>query len=191
MTFIEPSLQKIYDTLVNNNDLINLLKEKGYLVTKKALYENYTQEQVAEMEVTIFANNSNTMYEVAQVLLNYSNTIKENQIWYLISHKIGWAELSAALGTRVDLLDVDAYKQIMFTYKYCVVSSFFQNNQDKFIPEADFYEMENNPAAKAFYDAMMKEFDKLEVTIEKCLEYTSYDDIPYDLINYLTQLLGW
>ena len=92
MTFIEPSLQKIYDTLVNNNDLINLLKEKGYLVTKKALYENYTQEQVAEMEVTIFANNSNTMYEVAQVLLNYSNTIKENQIWYLISHKIGWTE---------------------------------------------------------------------------------------------------
>ena len=30
MTFIEPSLQKIYDTLVNNNDLINLLKEKDY-----------------------------------------------------------------------------------------------------------------------------------------------------------------
>lgn len=191
MTFIEPSLEKVFQTLVDNNELINHLKSQDYLVTKSSLYDTYTREQVQDMEVAIYTNNVNTLYELAQVLLNFSDEIKNNQIWYLLSHKIAWQEISACIGIEPKYLNPETYKLIMYTYKYCVVSSFFQNNKDRFIPEADFLEMEKNSVGSAFYDAMAKEFDKLDEVINKCLEYRDYDTIPYDLINYLTQLLGF
>lgn len=191
MTFIEPSLEKVFQTIVDNDELINHLKSKDYLVTKSSLYDNYTREQVQGMEVAIYSNNVNTLYELAQVLLNFSDEIKNNQIWYLLSHKVAWQEISACIGIEPKYLDPETYKLLMYTYKYCVVSSFFQNNKDRFIPEADFLEMEKNGVGSAFYDAMAKEFDKLDVMINKCLEYRDYDTIPYDLINYLTQLLGF
>lgn len=191
MIFIDPSLEKVFNTLVDNDEIIKFLKDNDLLITKASLYDNYDVNQIKDMELSIYVNNTNTLYEVAQVLLNHSEEIKENQIWYLISNKVAWDELAGALGINPKEMDGEIYKNIMYTYKYCVVSSFFQNNKDKFIPENDFYEMQTNPAASAFYDAMMKEFDKLDVTIDKCLDYMDYDTIPYEHINYLTQLLGW
>lgn len=191
MTFLNPSLEKVFQVLVNNTETLNHLKKENLLITKSSLYENYTPEKVKEMELSIYVNNVNTLYEVAQVLLNYSEELKANQIWYLLSHKIAWKDLAFALGIQPEDLKAETYKQLVYTYKYCVVSSFFQNNRDKFIPETDLNEMEKNPAANAFYDAMMKEFDKLDVTINECLDFTDYDKIPYSKINYLTQLLGW
>ena len=191
MTFIDPSIKKVFNTLVDNDDLINNLKKNNYLITKKSLYNEYDAEKVADMELSIYTNNVNTLYNLAQILLDNSDTIKENEVWYLLSNNIAWDEIAYALGVNPKEMSSDTYKLIMYTYKYCVVSSFFQNNRDKFIPEADFYRMEENPAASAFYDAIMKEFDKMDTIIAKCAEYMSYDEIPYDLINYLTQLCGW
>jgi hypothetical protein len=191
MTFIAPSLEKVFQTLVDNDELINHLKKQDYLITKSSLYDNYTREQVKDMEVAIYSNNVNTLYELAQVLLNFSDKIKNNQIWYLVSHKIAWKEISACIGVEPKHLNAETYKLLMYTYKYCVISSFFQNNKGRFMPEADFLEIENNSVGSAFYDAMAKEFDKLNEMINKCLEYRDFDTIPYDLINYLTQLLGF
>ena len=87
MTFIEPSLERVFQTLVDNDELINHLKSQDYLITKSSLYDNYTKEQVKDMEIAIYSNNVNTLYELAQVLLNFSDKIKNNQIWYLVSHK--------------------------------------------------------------------------------------------------------
>lgn len=191
MVFIDPTLQKVYDTLVGNDELINLLKKSGILVTKASLYESYSQEQVEKMTTDIYVLNSNLLYDAAQVLLNSSSAIKSQEIWRLLSNRVAWDALAGALGVEPSKLPAEVYKHIIYTYKYCVVSSFFQNNRDRFIPENDFYEMEKNPAASAFYDAMAKEFDKLDVMISRCKEYMDYDTIPFDLINYLTQLLGW
>ena len=191
MTFIEPSLEKVFQTLVDNDELINHLKSQDYLITKSSLYDNYTKEQVKDMEIAIYSNNVNTLYELAQVLLNFSDEIKNNQIWYLVSHKVAWEEISVCIGVEPKDLSIETYKLLMYTYKYCVVSSFFQNNKGRFMPEADFLEIENNGVGSAFYDAMAKEFDKLDEMINKCLEYRDFDTIPYNLINYLTQLLGF
>lgn len=191
MVFIDPTLQKVYDTLVGNDELINLLKKSGILVTKSSLYESYSQEQVDKMVTDIYVLNSNLLYDAAQVLINNSATIKSYEIWRLLSNRVAWDALAGALGVAPSKLPASVYRQIMYTYKYCVVSSFFQNNKDRFVPENDFYEIERNPAAAGFYDAMAKEFDKLDVMISRCKDYMDYDTIPFDLINYLTQLLGW
>ena len=191
MNFTKPSIEKIYKTLVNNDFLINYLKENNCLITNAMLYENYSPSEIKKMGSRALVKNVQIMTELAEVLDNYSEQIKSNQLWYLLSNHIAWNEIAYTLRIKPTEMDKEIYKNIIYTYKYCTVSSFFQNNRDKFIPENDFFEMEKNPAAKAFYDAMMKEFDKLDCVLGKCCEYLDFDKIPWDLITYLTQLLGF
>ena len=191
MTFIDPSLSKVFDTLVNNDKIIDFLKEYGIIITKSRLYDSYTPEQVEKMEAEIYTSNVSTLYEIAEVLLKYSDVIKENDVWYLLSNKVAWDELAYAAGTTPAHFSVDVYKEIIYTYKYCYAKSFFQNNRDKFLPEVDFNEIEKNGAANAFYDAMMKEFDKLDTIISRSADFASFDDIPDEYVNYLSQLVGF
>lgn len=123
MTFIEPSLERVFQTLVDNDELINHLKSQDYLITKSSLYDNYTKEQVKDMEIAIYSNNVNTLYELAQVLLNFSDKIKNNQIWYLVSHKVAWEEISACIGVEPKNLNVETYK--LFNVYIQVLCYFF------------------------------------------------------------------
>ena len=191
MTFVDPSLDRVFNTLVNNDNIIDFLKEYGVIITKSKLYDSYTQEQVEGMETEIYASNVSTLYEIAEVLLKFSDVIKSNEIWYLLSNRIAWDELAYAIGTTPAYMNVKIYKEIIFTFKYCYAKSFFQNNRDKFIPEVDLQEIEKNNAAEAFYDAMMKEFDKMDTIISYSLDFDSFDDIPEEYVNYLSQLLGF
>ena len=191
MTFIEPSLKEIYNTLNNNDELITYLKENEYLLTRSMLYDSYTNEEIKSMEAAIAANNRETLYNVAQVLLDYSVSIKSSEIWVLSSNLIGFADMAAAFGLAAEDFSLDAYRLIVFTYKYCYLNSFFQNNIKTFLPESDYEFLQDNAALKGFVDAMMKEFDKFNGIISKCCEYQDFDKIPYDLINYLSQLLGF
>ena len=128
MTFIDPSLSKVFDTLVNNDKIIDFLKEYGIIITKSRLYDSYTPEQVEKMEAEIYTSNVSTLYEIAEILLKYSDIIKENDVWYLLSNKVAWDELAYAAGTTPAHFSVDVYKEIIYTYKYCYAKSFFQNN---------------------------------------------------------------
>lgn len=191
MTFIDPTIEEIYQIISGNEELINYLKDKQFLITNEMLYDSYTPEEIKEMEPAIKAENVEMLYNLSNVLSEYSDEIKSKEIWVLSSNRIAFKEIAGAFGLEEEDFTLDAYRQIIYTYKFCYVSSFFQNNKKTFIPEYDFNFIENTPVLKAFIDAMSKEFDKLDTIIGKCLEYKDFDKIPYDLINYLTQLLGF
>ena len=38
---------------------------------------------------------------------------------------------------------------------------------------------------------MMKEFDKLDTIISRSADFASFDDIPDEYVNYLSQLVGF
>lgn len=191
MEFINPSVKEVFNTLAGNDQLVDFLKSKGLILTKEALYEQYEKETADKMNMYVYTNNVNMIYDLAETLVAYEDTLKEKQIWELLSNKVAWDDIASSLGITSKDLTGEIYKQILYCYKYCCVSSFFQNNKATFMPESDFYELEQNGAGMAFYDAIMKEFDKLDSVINKCIEYTDYDKIPWDLLNYLTQLLGF
>lgn len=191
MTFVKPEIKEIYSTLKNNDELITYLKENEYLLTRSMLYDSYTVDQIGEMETAILADNTETLYNLAEVLYNNSDKIESDDVWSLASNLVAFDDVAGAFGLDKKTFSVEAYKQIIYTYKYCYVSSFFQNNKEIFLPEYDFNEIENTPILKTFLDAIMKEFDKLDCVIGKCLDYKDFDEIPYDMINYLTQLLGF
>ena len=191
MIFIEPKVVEVYNTINNNNDLINKLKKYGYLKTKESYYEQYDPSYVDKINLEIQLYNSDVLLRVSEILLENSGVIKSTEISLLVINKVAFQELADAFGEEYEKFSVDAYKQLMYTYKYCYVSSFFQNNKNTFMPDNDFVMLSKDPAGSAFYDAMMKEFDKLDVIIGKCCEYMDFDKIPWQLINYLSQLLGF
>jgi len=191
MIFIEPKVVEVYNTISNNNDLINKLKKYGYLKTKESYYEQYDPSYVEKINLEIQLHNSDVLLRVSEILLENSETIKSTEISLLVINKVAFQELADAFGEEYEKFSIDAYKQLMYTYKYCYVSSFFQNNKNTFMPDNDFVMLSKDPAGSAFYDAMMKEFDKLDIIIGKCCEYMDFDKIPWQLINYLSQLLGF
>src|SRR5574344_1129155 len=82
------------------------------------------------------------------------------------------------------------FQTIFYTYKYCYVSSFFQNNVEHFMPQYDLDTIKENAAAEAFLDSVLKEFDKIDRMLVETEKYLNYDEIPWKYIVYLTQMLG-
>lgn len=192
MIFIKPSIQEIYEKFANNDEIVNYLKENNMLVTRSYLIDQGEMGvNQKDSSLTIRIRNKEILYHLAEVLDKFKYDFTSKRIYDLALEGIGFDEIAIALRKDPKDFSIEAYKKIIFTYKYCSISSFFQNNRDSFMPEYDFLELGKNESAKAFYDAMMKEFDKLDCILSKCCEYLDFDKIPWDMITYLTQLLGF
>ena len=189
-SYTSPSLEEVYTILTENNDLIKLLSDKGCLITKESLYDDYTIEQIDNMEMEIYINNRDTMYDVAQVLLDNEEYIMDNEVSVLVRGRKLEDSLMEAMNIAGEEPDDEVMATIFYTYKYCCVSSFFQNNKASFMADIDYEALENNEYAKAMLDSLLKEFDKMSTIITNTEKFQRIDDIPEDYVNYFSQLFG-
>ncbi len=191
MNFIQPKYEELYNKLSNNNKLRNFLIKNRALVTVEDFYSNYGIDDKSKMEVYVKQNNEQVYKNLTELLLPEQDYIKEKTIDFLVASGYNKEEIKYACGFSTDtILNYDFYWEIFFTCKYCYTESFFQNNWEKFIPECDFEEMEKNESAYAFMDAIMKEFDHLDYILKNTKKFKDYKEIPFEYINYLSQLLG-
>ena len=188
MTFNTPNVDTILETLVCNNALINSLRENGALITKEKLLEEYHISVMKQAVIDANFKNVQAMQDLALLILENEEHIRKESIWQLTAEEFLFKEIREIFG--ISKAKDNLYQSIFYCYKYCYVSSFFQNNADKFVPQCDIDEIKNNPAADAFLDAMLKEFDKISRLLDETKDYLDYDKIPWDYIVYLTQLLG-
>lgn len=189
MEFIEPTLKEVYDTLANNNELISILKDNDCLETLDNLtYNNGSVTSPLKEQMKTY--NTEVLYDISKILIDNSSEIKDSSVPLLIRNKVAQSSLKTAM--NMDGYDVsdEVYAQIYFTYKYCFISSFFQNNIRDFLPEVDYEKLEDNDAAKYFLNALMKEFDKFNKIISSTKDFRDPDEIPWDYINYFSHLLG-
>ena len=188
MTFNTPNVSDILTTLIGNDALISALKENGALITREKLLNEYHKSIMVEVVREANLRNLEMMQDIAELILANEEHIRKESIWQLTAEEFLFKEIRSIFG--LEKANDNLYQSIFYCYKYCYVSSFFQNNADKFIPECDLEEIKENPAAEAFLDAMLKEFDKINRLLEETKDYLDYDKIPWDYIVYLTQLLG-
>lgn len=193
MIFTDPNLTEVISVLKNNQELMAYLKKSQFLLSRQMLYGSVPTQDIinGDFDTSIAIDNNETIESLATTLLKYKDVIKSNEIWYLCSNKIGYAEIAGDLSIPEKDLPMETYKQIMYTYKYCYVSSFFQNNKKTFIPANDYLEIEQNDYLSAYLDALAKEFDKIDSILTSSKNYQNFDKIPFEYINYLTQLLGF
>jgi hypothetical protein len=189
VTFIKTEEQEVYDMLVNNQRLQTALDKDNLILKREMLYENYAPDQIDSMEVSIMLDNMIAFQELSRLLLANEKYLLETSIYLLTENKFLYKEISAIFGDM--LISIDTYREIYYCYKYCYVSSFFQNNLKYFIPEYDYEQIEQDDLTVAFLDAMMKEYDKMDYTMTQLVRYQRMDEIPFEHINYLSQLLGF
>lgn len=191
MNFIQPKYEDLYNKLSNNNKLRNFLIKNRALITAEDFYGDYGFEDKSKMNIYIEQNNEQVYKNLTELLLPEQDYIKEKTIEYLVASGYNKEEIKYACGYSTDIiLGYDFYWEIFFTCKYCYTESFFQNNWEKFVPECDFEELEKNESAYAFMDAIMKEFDHLDYILKNTKKFKDYKEIPFEYINYLSQLLG-
>ena len=188
MTFNTPTLDEVIETLISNDKLISVLKENGALITKEKLLNEYHPSVVQQMTIESSLKNIQNMQELANLLLINESHIKEKSIWDLTAERFLFNEISLIfdLNNPSDVV----FQTIFYTYKYCYVSSFFQNNVEHFMPQYDLDTIKENAAAEAFLDSVLKEFDKIDRMLVETEKYLNYDEIPWKYIVYLTQMLG-
>lgn len=193
MIFRDPKLNEIFLTLVNNDNFTTYLKENGALLTVDDYYDMYgpfDPYPSVDKNVYVAKMNLRALKNVSKVLLENKELILQKTVTELANITKLTEKLKKAFGFKDVHLSEEFYKEIFYTYKYCYINSFFQNNSESFVPECDFEKMKENPAAMAYLDAVMKEFDKLNFIINNTYDFNSFKDIPFEYINYLTQLLG-
>ena len=188
MTFNTPNVDDILSTLIGNNALVNALKNNGALITKEQLLNEYHLSVMKQAAMEASIRNVEAMRDLAELILENEEHIRKESIWQLTAEEFLFPEIRIIFG--LEKANDELYQSIFYCYKYCYVSSFFQNNAEKFIPQCDIDEIRENPAAEAFLDAMLKEFDKINRLLEETKDYLDYDKIPWNYIVYLTQLLG-
>lgn len=191
MKFIEPKWQDLYDTLTGNKRLENVLLDNEALITVYDFYDNYGLKSKEDKKAYVEKANKRTYENLTNVLLNNLETIKKESVRFLISQEFLFSEIREALGFYDDIvLPKSLFQEIFYTCKYCYTESFFQNNWEDFVPLFDFEKISENKQLSAFMDSLMKEFDKLDNIINHSKDFKSYKDIPFQYINYLSQLLG-
>lgn len=195
--FVRPEFKDVYNRIVKNNKLQSYLYKVGALMTVDDYYKVYdipskTNKYELKAEKFVEEVNENTLTNLTNLLLDNSDTIEKKSVVELVSSNFLFDDIRNVLGFSQELkLDVSFYSEFFYLYKFSFVDNFFQNNWEHFVPEVDSESINDNAIAKSFVDALMIEFDKLNNIINNVKDFKSYKDIPYDYINYLSQLLGF
>ena len=131
MTFNTPNIRDILNTLIGNNMLVSALKDNGALITREKLLNEYHLSEMSKVVKDANLKNIEMMYDVAELILANEKHIREESIWQLTAEEFLFKEIRGIFG--LEKANDNLYQSIFYCYKYCYVSSFFQNNADKFI----------------------------------------------------------
>lgn len=82
------------------------------------------------------------------------------------------------------------YVQILYSFFYASVNSFFFDNRKRFMPEYDWFLIEKEEERKLHIEAFFREFDKFSSIINSISNYTDISKIPQDYLAYLSAILG-
>ena len=128
---------------------------------------------------------------LVELLLQNEDTLTSNTIEELNEMSPPFLRNNLADLLDVDFLSSRAYKQILYTFKYSSIKTFFRDNWKKFVPEFDVMNMEDSEQITIFTEAFMREFDRFSDIIDEIYNIPDIDRIPDQYLNYLAQAIGY
>ena len=82
------------------------------------------------------------------------------------------------------------YVGILKSLVYGAIKHFFYENRDKYLPQYDWYLINQNPKRKEIMDTLFLEFDKLATISDAIQYYQDPDDIPIEFLIRLQEITG-
>ena len=83
------------------------------------------------------------------------------------------------------------YRAIIFASKYAGVKNFFYGQYRKFLPEYDYEQLVASKKERMFFEATMKELDRIDDVISSMSNAFDIDEIPYKYLEYIASLIGY
>ena len=165
---------------------------KTILALKNDIYLN----ELLENNGFVLADIDNREYfYLSELLLNNNETLVNNTVIFLVEENILRNNISSILKVgdvnRPNELLNETYKQILYSYKYLSIKSFFAKNYQLFIPDFDYQEILNNDKVKLLQEAFMVEFDKFTQIIDELYDIVDINKIPDKFLRYLGTLIGF
>lgn len=149
-------------------------------------------------------NAKNIYRDFIELLLFNREVIGDNIIDYFFNYvanalvdksgvKISTTRLRELITQSIGLqfLPQKVYRQILYTFKYSTLKTFFRDNWEKFVPDFDALNIMKSDQLKLFQEAFMREFDRLSDTIEEIYNIQDVEKIPNQYLNYLAQAIGY
>lgn len=112
--------------------------------------------------------NSNFLLSIQTALNNASG---KTYLWYYPTNK-------------------SLYIQVMKSFLYGSIKHFFFENKDKYLPQYDWYLINQNEKRKDIINILFREFDKLAGICDAIRYYQDIDDIPVQFMIHLQEITG-
>ena len=187
--FISKEVEKIYLTFKNNERLQKALDDNYLILKRQSLIGEYTESAFNQKVEEIELINKDKLYSLSSLCYDNKDTISNTELSILIDNSFLKKDIKD-IYEGVEITN-ETLSEIFFCFKYCTVSSFFQNNRKYFMPDYDLKKIEENEKLDVFTDAILKEFDKLNTTLSGMKDIIDIDNIDSKYLSYLSQLLGY
>lgn len=85
----------------------------------------------------------------------------------------------------------DLYVGILKSVLYGSIKHFFYENRSKYLPQYDWYLINQNEKRKDIMEMLFREFDKLTNVADALKYYQDADDIPFEFAIFLQEITGF
>jgi hypothetical protein len=129
--------------------------------------------------------------ELVLLLLEHKNIINDSTIDELSAQRPPYLRLEIASLFGKDFIKAFSYRQIMYTFKYSTLKTFFRDNWKVFVPDFDVLNIVSSDQKRIFQEALMSEFDKFAEIIDEIYNIQDVDRVPDKYLSYLAQSIGY
>ena len=170
-------LDKLVQVFENDKDLTTLLKlENLYLPDEEEGIPLPARHKQYEEILTIFIENS--------------DIIADNTITDILEMSVIRSDIDGAFNGKPAISN-HMYRQIIFSFKYGTIKTFFKNNYEYFMPSYDATIINNEPKLKIWQEAFMQEFDIFAQIIDSIKDINNIEKVNEEYLDYIAQLVGF
>lgn len=148
------------DALLEEDDFFKLIE------SELSANEFYDQQSKAQLTKT---SHSSSLFNTIQSVIQ--SVYGKTYVWYYSKNK-------------------GLYVSILKTILYGSIKHFFYENRNKYLPQYDWYLINQNEKRKDIMEMLFREFDKLAAISDALKYYQDADDIPLEFLIYLQEITG-
>ena len=170
-------LDKLVQVYENDKELTALLKSEDlYLPDAEAGIA--LPERIKQYE------------DILIIFIESSDVISDSIITELLEVSAIRSDIDSVFSTAPAISD-EMFRQLLFSFKYGTIKTFFRNNYEYFMPSYDAAIINDTPKLKIWQEAFMQEFDIFAQVIDDIKDINNIDTVGEEYLDYIAQLVGF
>ncbi len=172
-------LDKLVQVYENDKDL------KDLLIAEELYYDDLEEDVSNPLRIKLYEN-------ILSLFSNNSLEISNKIITDLLEVTTIRSQIDSFFSAFAKgAINDNVYRQLLFSFKYGTIKSFFKTNYEYFMPSYDSSVIKNNEKMKIWQEAFMQEFDRFAQIIDNIKDINDIDTVSEKYLDYVAQLVGF